>query len=41
MFLNYELRNSVSKLETENSMSFQSLEKAFCRDIKEKPWCVA
>ena len=41
MFLNYELRNLVSKLGTENSVTFQSLEKAFFREIKEKPWCVA
>ena len=39
----YELRagDSVSKLATENSVTFQSLEKKFCREVKEKPWCVA
>ena len=41
MFLNCELRNSFSKLGTKNLMIFQSLEKAFCRKVKEKSWCVA
>ena len=41
MFLNWKLGNSISKLESENSVTFQSLEKAFCREVKEKPWCVA
>ena len=36
-----ELGNLISKLETENSVTFQSLEKTFCREVKEKSWCVA
>ena len=31
-----ELGNLISKLETENSVSFQSLEKTFCREVKEE-----
>ena len=36
MFLNCELRNLFSRLETENSVTFQGLEKTFCREVKEK-----